>query len=221
MKNKLLIFGSSGHSSVVIDAVEKSGDYEIAGLLDDFRKPGEKTLDYAVLGDTHDLPALLDQHKNCHFFVAIGDNWTRSLIASKIRALKKDIVFATIIHPSAQIGRNVKIGQGSVVMAGVVLNSGSVIGRGCIVNTLAGIDHDCALGDYASIAPNAVLGGNVVVEEHSAVSIGATIKQGVKIGQHTVVGAGSVVLKDFGDRLTVYGAPARIISERNIGDVYL
>ncbi len=40
-----------------------------------------------------------------------------------------------LCHPSAQIGRKVYIGQGTVVMAGAVINSDIVIGEHCIINT--------------------------------------------------------------------------------------
>ncbi|KOY50669.1 hypothetical protein I602_229 [Polaribacter dokdonensis DSW-5] len=37
----------------------------------------------------------------------------------------------------------------------------------------------------------------------------AFIKQGVKIGRNTIVGAGSVVLKDVPDNVVVYGNPVK------------
>ena len=38
---QVMIFGSGGHANVVIDLIEKQGNFEIIGLLDDFRNIGE------------------------------------------------------------------------------------------------------------------------------------------------------------------------------------
>ena len=46
---------------------------------------------------------------------------------------KKCIV--TLIHPDAVIAEDVKIGIGTMVMAGAVINLGTRIGQGCIINT--------------------------------------------------------------------------------------
>lgn len=42
---------------------------------------------------------------------------------------------------------------------------------------------------------------------------GVTIKGGVKIGSNTIIGAGSVVLKDIPDNVLAAGNPARVIRE--------
>lgn len=41
MKDKLLIYGASGHGKVIIDIVEREERYEIAGLLDDNTAKGK------------------------------------------------------------------------------------------------------------------------------------------------------------------------------------
>ena len=37
---KLLVIGSSGHASVLVDAIERMGGYEIAGYADDTLSSG-------------------------------------------------------------------------------------------------------------------------------------------------------------------------------------
>jgi acetyltransferase-like isoleucine patch superfamily enzyme len=71
------------------------------------------------------------------------------------------------------------------------------------------------------LAPNATTGGNVSVGEFSAISIGATIKHGISIGKHTIIGAGALVLNNFGDNCIVYGTPAKEIRKRTAGERYL
>ncbi len=221
LKKKVFIVGSSGHAKVVIDLFEKQGTYDILGLIDAFRQKGEDTCGYKVVGKEEDLPNLLLENAGTEVFVAIGDNWVRHKVVQKIKNLIPEIHFSSAIHPSATIGKNVFLGQGVAVMAGAVLNTDASVGDFCIVNTLASVDHDSMLKPFASLAPSVRIGGNVFIGEFTAISIGATIIHGIKIGNHSVIGAGAVVVKDLGDKLVAYGVPAKMMRNREIGEQYL
>lgn len=108
------------------------------------------------------------------------------------------------------------------------------IGNYCYIGK--GIYNSVEMGNYCSIAPNVVIGGM----EHSywAVStsthlseqcisgrktiighdvwIGANcvVRQGVKIGNGAVIGAGSIVTKDVPENSIVCGTPAKLLRER-------
>ena len=220
-KQKVIIVGSSGHSKVIIDIFEKENKYQIVGLLDAFRKIGEETLGYKVIGKEDNLPDLLSKNPNCKIFIAIGDNWIRKKVMDKIVEIVPNIDFATTIHPSAQIGKNVQIGNGTAIMAGAIINSATTIGDFTIINTKASIDHDCIMLNFSSLAPNVTTGGSVSIGEFSAISIGATIKHGISIGKHSVIGAGALLMKNCGDNLIMYGIPAKEIRKREIGEKYL
>ncbi|MFZ9032311.1 MAG: transferase, partial [Robiginitalea sp.] len=49
MKN-VLIFGASGHGSVVLDTLERSREYSPVGFVDSFKEKGTKINGYEVLG---------------------------------------------------------------------------------------------------------------------------------------------------------------------------
>lgn len=218
---KVIIVGSSGHSKVIIDIFEKENKYQIVGLLDSYRNIGEETLGYKVIGNEEDLSDLLSKNSNCKLFIAIGDNWIRNKVMNKIIDIVPKIDFASTIHPSAQIGKNVQIGQGVAIMAGAIINSDTNIGDFAIVNTKASIDHDSRMLKFSSLAPNVTTGANVSIGEFSAISIGATIKHGILVGNHSVIGAGALLMKNCADNLIMYGVPAKAIRKREIGEKYL
>jgi sugar O-acyltransferase (sialic acid O-acetyltransferase NeuD family) len=217
----LIIIGSSGHAKVVIDIAEKQGQYRLVGLIDRFRTIGDTTMNYPVLGGEDDLPKLLAIHEPCDVVIAIGDNHVRAGVAAQVESIFPHITFATLIHPSASIGRDVTLEQGTVVMAQVAINSGSQIGKHVIVNTSSAIDHDCILEDFSSVAPGAILGGTVHVGQGSAISLGAHIRHRINVGKHALVGAGSTVLQDVADYAVVYGTPAKEVRKRTQGEKYL
>lgn len=218
---QLLILGSSGHARVVIDIVEQAAEYTIVGLVDSYRPSGTVFCGYRVLGAPSNLRAIRDVVGPADIVIAVGDNWQRKRLWDEVREADPQLGMGVAIHPSARIGRDVAIGPGTVVMAGVVVNSGSEIAAGCILNTRSSLDHDCRMGEFSSLAPGVTTGGNVNVGPFAAISLGADIIHGVSVGEHTVVGAGSTVLRDLPSFAVAHGTPARVIRQRAPGDRYL
>ena len=204
MHKKVVIIGAGGHAKVIADIIEKSGD-EIIGFLDD--KIAKNTIiikDYKVIGDLNNRFSLAIANEDYEFIIAIGDNKKRKEISTS-----PNLKFYTAIHPSAQIGINVEIEEGTVIMANVCINSSSRVGKHCIINTGAIIEHDNIIENYVHISPNATLGGTVKVEELTHIGIGATVKNNVTICKNCTVGAGAVVVKNIIEEGTYIGVPAR------------
>lgn len=220
-KEKIIIIGSEGHGKVIADIIEKQQKFSIVGFANANPQPNTFVMGYPVLGSDDDLVQMRNQYNDCYFFIAIGDNSTRHKVKTKIETYFPSITFPSIIHPSAQIARDVTIGKGVCIMAGVVINSSSSIGDFCIINTKASIDHDNCIGDFSSLAPNATTGGDVNIGKFSAVGISATIKHGVKIGHHAVIGASAYIDKDLPENIVAYGIPGKIIRSRMNGEKYL
>lgn len=207
MKNKLLIYGAGGHGKVVLDIVEQEDRYNIAGFIDDNpAKQGKNFCGYPVLGDFNFLNKTA---RNYQLILAVGDKRTRSRLWSRLKKLGYKL--ASAVHPSAQVGRDVSIGPGSVLMANTVVNPGTKVGVNVIINTGATIDHDCLIQDYVNIAPGAHLAGNVQVGEFSHIGIGASVIQGIKIGKNTIIGAGAAVIRDIPSDVIAVGVPAEVI----------
>lgn len=218
LKN-IIVFGSGGHSKVVIDILEKSNEFFIVGLIDSYRPKDSMINGYKVLGDESFINEIKNEIDGG--IVAIGDNFIRGKVVDKILNIDPFFKFFSAIHPNSIIGREVKIGNGTVVMGGTVINCSSLIGEHCIINTKSSIDHDANIGDFVTIAPGATLGGNVKVGDYSAISLGANVIHSKVIGEHVVIGAGSTVLTDIDSYAVAYGTPAKIIRKRKQGDKYL
>ena len=141
--------------------------------------------------------------------ITVGNNRIRKIIAERYNETE----MLTLVHPNATISWRAGLGEGSVVMAGVVVNSSAEIGKHVILNTNCSIDHDCVIEDYVHISPNATLAGDVTVGEGTHIGAGATIIQGVKVGKWSILGAGAVLLKDLPDGVVAVGNPARVIRQ--------
>lgn len=204
----IVVIGASGHGKVIADIFLTSGEYQVIGFLDDDeRKHGQSLLGVEVLGNIKHVLAL--RNSIIGGIIGIGHNNKRQEVVTRLTSLAPWFTFVSAIHPTAKIGQEVTIGDGTTIMAGAVINTSAKVGHHCIINTGACVDHDCVLGDYASIAPHAALGGNVEVCETAAIGINACVIQGVRISKGAIVGAGAAVIRDVAAHHTVVGVPAK------------
>jgi sugar O-acyltransferase (sialic acid O-acetyltransferase NeuD family) len=217
----VVIIGASGHGSVVLDCIEKEGKYNVVGFVDSFKKKGKQLNGYKVLGNEFDLPILVEEYNLSGGIIAIGDNWTRSLLVDRIEKILPEFPYISVVHPSAIVGKEVQIGSGTVIMPGVIINTNTMIGNHCILNTSSSIDHDGFMNSFSSLAPNVCAGGNFTLGKCSAICLGTNIIENITIGSHTVVGAGALVLENIKDYLLVYGSPAKVVRKRIASETYL
>lgn len=220
MKN-IVIIGASGHGGMILDCMEKEGRYNVLGFIDSFKEKGTEYLGYEILGNEMDLPQLINKLNLYGAIIAIGDNWTRKTMVDKITEMALGIDFVSTIHPSAIIGKDVKVGKGSVIMPGTIVNMNSRMGDFCILNTNSSLGHDGTMEDFSSIASGVCSGGNLILGMFSAISLGANIIENITVGKHSLIGAGSLVVKDIESYSVAYGSPASFIRARSIGDGYL
>lgn len=197
MKNKLIIIGASGHGGVVADLADLLG-YSVCFWDDDISK---KISNYLVFQRGKIVP------ENSSIIIGIGSN----IIRKNISLEYENDSYVSLIHPNSNTSKNIKIGIGSVIVAGACINNGAFIGDHCIINTGVVVDHDCVINNFVHISPNATICGNVTVGNGSWVGAGAIIIQGIKVGKNVTIGAGSVIIKDIPDNATVVGNPGKII----------
>lgn len=204
MNKQVVIIGAGGHAKVIADIIQKSNDKLIGFLDDNLPKETIVIKNYKIIGNFNDRFSISAENKDVEFVIALGDNNKRKEIANS-----SNIKFYTAIHPSAQIGLDVNIEQGTVVMANTVINSAAKIGKHCIINTGSIIEHDNIIENFVHISPNAALGGTVKIGETTHIGIGAVVKNNIKVCENCIIGAGSVVVKDMVEEGVYIGTPAR------------
>lgn len=204
----IVLFGAGGHGRVVRDIVDQQHAHDlescIVAVYDDYVL--EKMMDgtLPILNSENAFRSFVEKNGFVFGLIGIGDNKIRERLSREY-----PIRYTVAVHPTAIISDDVKIGEGTVVMAGAIINPGSRIGRHCIINTGAIIEHDCVIEDYVHVAPGAKMAGDTQVGRLSLIGIGASIIPKITIGANVVVGAGAVVIRDIRDDMTVAGVPAK------------
>jgi sugar O-acyltransferase (sialic acid O-acetyltransferase NeuD family) len=207
--SRLLVIGAGGHGAVIAETAEASGLWNEIGFLDDDESL-DAVLNFPVAGTTETIFSRANE--DAEFVVAIGDNRQRLELCEQI--IQNGLRLATVVHPAACVSKSASISGGTVVCAGAVINARAKVGRACIVNTAATVDHDCILEDGVHVSPGANLAGTVRVRRRTWIGIGSSVREGVTIGCDSMIGAGSAVVNDVGDALTVGGVPAKVLTQR-------
>jgi sugar O-acyltransferase (sialic acid O-acetyltransferase NeuD family) len=151
------------------------------------------------------------------FAIGIGDNAVRQKVAQRFRG---ELPFINLMHPSATFGRGqrevISGGTGIVICAGVRFTNNIRVGDFTIFNLNATIGHDVIIEDFVNVSPGANISGNVHICARCWIGTGAQLNQGssaakLVIGNDTMIGSGSVVVKNCDAHAVYVGVPAKRI----------
>jgi len=190
---KLALYGYGGHAREVACQINK----EVTFFVDDI---------YA-----NDIAKPISEFnpKKYKMLVAVGDSRDRESIVAK---LPKETKYFTFIHPTAQLmNDNIEIGEGGFIGAGSILTTNIKLGKHALLNRGNHIGHDTVIGDYFSMMPNAVVGGNVTVEDYVYLGSCSNIREKINISPDVIIGMNAAVIKNITEGGTYVGVPAKKI----------
>lgn len=154
-----------------------------------------------------------------------------------------------IIYAGSSFGENLVTGHR------IIIRENTSVGHHCLLSTMVDIQGNCSIGNYSRIYSNVHIGeqthiGNYVfifpytiftndpqppsnslkgatVGDYSIITVQCSVLPGIKIGQHCLIGANSVVSKNVDDFTFAMGSPAQkiraissIISKENNAEFY-
>ena len=171
-----------------------------------------------VFGDWEDIRPVLEENREKILSQQV-ENDARN---SAIPLLDKKDIHARI-EPGAIIREQVQIGDNAVIMMGAVINIGAVIGEGTMIDMGAVLGGRATVGKNCHIGAGTVLAGviepasavPVVIEDDVVIGANAVVIEGVRIGEGSVVAAGSVVIEDVASGMVVAGVPARVVKKKD------
>lgn len=209
MKN-LLIIGARGWGREVYnmlpDCVGYGLDFVMRGFLDDKADALDGMPGYPPIIDSveHYAPQEDDV-----FICALGDAHWKKHYAEII--LKKGGRFINIIHKTASISRNSRLGEGCIIDGNVGISCDISIGNFVTMQAYTILGHDVKINNYCHLGARSFMGGYSELGEVTTIQTNSVILPHVKVGNNCVVGAGAVAIKKVKDGTTVFGNPAKVL----------
>ena len=104
------------------------------------------------------------------------------------------------IQPFIHIGAasNVSIGKGALIASGVYITDH---------------DHDYSNPEDPVVSNKKLYVAPVVIEDFAWIGERAMILKGVRVGSHSIIGAGSIVTKDVPPFCVAVGSPAKVVKQ--------
>lgn len=205
----IIIVGASGFGREVaqyiedINASKPIPEWNILGFIDD----NPNALD--GIGHGYSVIDSIKHHNplDSSFYVcALASPKVKKSIVELLES--KGAKFTTLIHPTAQISRYAKIGNGCIITPNSNVNTEAELGK--FVAVLAsGIGHDAIVEDFSTLSGHVCVNGHVYIGKGTYVGCGALIAPGKKIGDEATIGIGSVVVTNVKAGITVFGNPAK------------
>ena len=137
----LLILGAGEHGQEVKELAQSLRIFNKIGFLDDDPKK-------EVLGPCSNFAKYQNEYSIA--IPAVGNEelrikWMEGLVNT-------GYIIPTLIHPSAVVSPNAKIGAGTVICAGATVGMGAELGIGCIIDSGAAVGRNAKLSDYTWLA---------------------------------------------------------------------
>ncbi len=232
-KNSIAIIGwQEGGAGQIHSWIEKSGKYHIACFVNpsdeaikinpktikrdatQFSYPTKNTFKDKSLINSSNWVKILQELDINKVLITTDDAYQRFKQINYARKFGMELINA--IHPTAVIMEDAILHDNIILHAKAYVGYRAELYPGVILNINAQIDHQNVIKDCATIDPGVVCAGNVTVGRFTRVHTGATIINRIKIGENSIIGAGSVIIEDVPDNVTVVGVPGKIIKQKLI-----
>ncbi len=194
-----------------LQSIDDGGRLRIKGFLDDCSDALDGyNYDLGILSSVDDY----EIEQGDVFICAIGNPAAKARCCSLIA--EKGGRFINIIHPLANIGKNIQLGTGIVLAPFSSVTVDAVIGNHVSLGAFSNLAHDTVIGDFCQISSHCGVNGLASLGEGVFLGSHACILPAVHVGDWAYVGAGSVVVKEIQGGIKVFGNPAAVVGRSDV-----
>ena len=204
---KLIIIGAGGMGRTLFsNALESVGygeKFVVKGFIDDNLQALDGFSNYPpVIGTIKDYEPQADD-----VFVSSIGGESRKQCMEEI--ISRGGEFMELIHKTARIYTNAKLGKGNFIGAYSVIGNDAVVGDYNMIQSYTVIGHDAKIGSWNRIDTHVTCVGGIVIEDEVNIHTSAIISHNVKVESGAHVGALSFVIRKVKAGTTVMGIPAK------------
>jgi UDP-3-O-[3-hydroxymyristoyl] glucosamine N-acyltransferase len=190
------------HPEAVVPPSVHIGPYCVIGKC----RIGERSriLSHTVIGDSVEIGKRVTIREHCMIgspgFGIARDGATKKL-------LRVPHVGRALIADDVELFPFVNVDRGTL--------GDTTIGRGTKVDRYVHVSHNVTIGEDCIVTAQAVFCGSCRIGSRVWIGIGTIVKEGVSVGDDSLTGLGSVVIRDVASGETVAGVPAKPLGRKS------
>ena len=206
--NKVIIFGLNDLAELAHYYLTTDSEYIVAGFT--------VNKEYLTESTFKDLPVVAFEELEQHFppnqyllfspMTGVKMNNVRKKIY--LEGKEKGYTFASYISSKATVCHN-EIGENCFILEDNTLQPFTKIGNNVVMWSGNHIGHHGKIDDHVFFTSHVVLSGHCHVKERAWFGVNSTIRDGVTIGEGSLIAMGSLITKSTDDNGFYIGSPAR------------
>ncbi|MEK5390059.1 acetyltransferase [Margalitia sp. FSL K6-0131] len=213
-QKKIIIFGNTNFAKMVKYYIETDTDENFVGFTVDQKFIDKDDVNQTNIVPFEEIESIYPQDEY-KILPVIGYNKMNEIRRKIHQSIKlKGYEIASFVHPSANIAKNVELGEGNIFLENTLIQPFVSIGNGNIFWSNINISHHSIIGNFNFFAPSSSTAGNVIIQDNCFLGNNCTVKNGVEIKSYTLIGAGAYVSTNTKEDSVI--VPARSSTLNNV-----
>ncbi|HLN77238.1 MAG TPA: acetyltransferase [Nocardioidaceae bacterium] len=203
----VLLVGASGLTREVLAVERAIAPFRTIWIVDDDpARWGQEMDGAAVVGGLEEVK----RYDDSEIVVCAEQPSARRRLVARLSQLGvADEQYTRVIHPGVDIPNGCTVGDGSILLANVVLTVDIAVGRHVVIMPNVTLTHDDVVEDYATLGAGVSLGSNVRVGSGACLGMNSSVDDGLAVGENAMLGMGSALMSELPRGGTAFGVPAR------------
>ncbi len=206
------IYGTGGTAKDVYDIVIRQKQYEKVIFIDDMKEAG--TFRECEMYPFHEIPRYYNP-QNMRIVITAGEPPIRKKLYDKVKM--QGYTLASVIHENADISKTALTGEGLIAFKDTIIRADVRLDENILLEPSVMVAHDVCIGKHTVLSCRAAIGGYAYIGESVYIALASAVRDRIKIGDKTIIGMGSIVVKDLPEKVVAFGCPACII-RKNEGE---
>tara|TARA_X000000368_G_C22977290_1_gene688216 strand:- start:126 stop:800 length:675 start_codon:yes stop_codon:yes gene_type:complete len=212
-KNKnedgIILIGGGGFALEVYSYICDDKKYKVKGIIDETKECEliNKHNELKYLGDIKSYKP----KENDFALICVGNAFLRRKLYFECK--KIDLKLTSYIHSTSHISSNALIGDGVFIGPHCIISSHAIIKNNIVLNVYCGVGHGANIKDHSVMSPYSVINGDCSLGEGVFLGSRVTLNPKIKIGDFSLIDAGSIIREDIDNFSIVSQRPQQIINE--------
>jgi len=209
---RIAVVGGGKAFIQLLDAMAGSLMSPVCIYDDEASKHGQSIYGVPVRGgvDVASIKADLDSDLFDAVVVSVsGSIPFRKAAYEKLKAAA--IPFANVIHRSAYVGIETKIGDGNVILANATVGPCAEIGDNNFISAHCNIEHHNIVGNHCTFGPGVMTSGSVTIEDEVKFGTGVFIEPRLVLGARSVISSGCIIVRNVPPKSIAFNRSSEVV----------